>query len=78
LKYFEEHYYRSTITKLQDKLRNTKVDEKLRDQLLQMIEKENQITFDIIKNIKNDFNSKLEPYCSQYQVIIERLISLKI
>lgn len=69
LTYYEETYYRSSIDRLQEKIRaNNKADEKLRDQLLQMIEKDNQITCDIVKNIKKEFAAKLEPYCIQYQV----------
>ena len=69
LVFYEENVYRTSIVKLQDKLRTSKpTDEKLREQLLQLIEKDNQSTVDIIKYVKKDFHSKLEPYCNQYQV----------
>ena len=58
--------------KLQDKLRHSKPDDKLRDQLLQLIEKDNQSTVEIIKYVKKDFLSKLEPFCNQYQVILNK------
>ncbi len=68
LVYYEENFYRNSIVKLQDKLRNNKPDEKLRDQLLQTIEKDNQITIDILRIVKKEFFSRLEPYCNQFQV----------
>lgn len=71
--FYEENYYRNSILKLQDKLRSNKPDEKLREQFLQMIEKDNQITVDIIRYVKKDFFSKLEPYCNQYQVNLHLL-----
>ena len=69
LLYYEENYYRKSILKLQEKLRSNKPDEKLRDQLLQSIERDNQLTIDLIKYVKHEFQSQLEPYCTQYQVI---------
>ncbi len=55
--------------RLHEKLRNNnKTDEKLKEQLLQILQKDNQLTIDIIKYVKKDYQSKLEPYCNQYQV----------
>jgi hypothetical protein len=68
LAYFEDVYYKASIAKLQDKVRSSKPDEKLRDQLLAMIEKDNQIIIDLMKNVRKDYNARLEPYCIQYQV----------
>ncbi len=59
---------------MQEKIRSSKPDEKLRDQLLQMIEKDNQITIDIVKNVKKEFATKLEPYCLQYHVSLLQFI----
>lgn len=69
LVFYEESYYRASIVRLQEKLRNSKPDEKLRDQLIQSIEKDNQMTIDIIKHVQKDYITKLEPYLNQYQVI---------
>ena len=67
--FYEEKFYRNNIIKLQEKLRSTnKTDEKLKEQLMQIIQRDNQITVDIIKYIKKDYMNKLEPYCNQYQV----------
>jgi hypothetical protein len=71
LLYYEENYYRKSIVKLQEKLRSNKPDEKLRDQLLQSIERDNQLTIDLIKYVKHEFQSQLEPYCAQYQVFAQ-------
>jgi hypothetical protein len=71
LLYYEENYYRKSIVKLQEKLRSNKPDEKLRDQLLQSIERDNQLTIDLIKYVKHEFQSHLEPYCAQYQVFVQ-------
>jgi hypothetical protein len=68
LSYYEENFYKQSIIKLQDKLRTNKPDEKLRDQLNQMVEKDNSITIDIIRHVKKDYLNKLEPYLNQYQV----------
>ena len=55
--------------RLHEKLRNNnKTDEKLKEQLLQVLQKDNQLTIDIIKYVKKDYQSKLEPYCNQFQV----------
>ena len=67
--FYEESYYRASIIRLQEKLRNSKPDEKLRDHLIQSIEKDNQMTIDIIKHVQKDYITKLEPYLNQYQVI---------
>lgn len=69
LVFYEENYYRASVIRLQEKLRNSKPDEKLRDQLIQSIEKDNQMTIDIIKHVQKDYITKLEPYLNQYQVI---------
>ena len=67
--FYEENYYRNSIMRLHEKLRNNnKTDEKLKEQLLQILQKDNQLTIDIIKYVKKDYQSKLEPYCNQYQV----------
>lgn len=68
LVYYEMNYYRNSIISMHEKCRNCTKEEKLRDQLLQMIEKENQLTVEIIRCIKREFMAKLEPYCAQYQV----------
>lgn len=73
LLFYEENYYRKSIIKLQEKLRSNKPDEKLRDQLLQSIERDNQLTIDLIKYVKHEFQSQLEPYCTQYQVIAQSI-----
>lgn len=70
LVFYEENYYRASILRLQEKLRTSKPDEKLRDQLIQMIERDNQITIDILKHVKKEYITKLEPYLIQYQVIL--------
>ena len=41
--------------------------------LLQIIEKDNQNTVEIIKFVKKDFLSKLEPFCNQYQTTVDKL-----
>jgi len=71
LLFYEENYYRKSNVKLQEKLHSNKPDEKLRDQLLQSIERDNQLTIDLIKYVKREFQSQLEPYCTQYQVIAQ-------
>jgi len=73
LVYYEEKYYRNSIMKLQDKLKSSKTDEKLKEHFLQIIERENQTTVDIIKSIQRDYYSKLEPFCNQFQTTIEKL-----
>jgi len=72
--FYEENYYRASIIKLQEKLRNTsKTDEKLKEQLMQLIQKDNQTTTDIIKYLKKDYATKLEPYCQQFQTSLDKL-----
>lgn len=72
--YYEENYYRNSIVKLQEKLRNTsKTDEKLKDQLLLLIQKENQTTVDIIKYVRKDYMNRLEPFCAQLHTSMEKL-----
>lgn len=67
--FYEENFYRSSIVRLQEKLRNTnKTDEKLKEQLMQLIQKDNQTTLDVIKYVRKDYMNKLEPFCSQFQV----------
>jgi hypothetical protein len=67
--FYEENFYRNSILRLQEKMRNTnKTDEKLKEQLMQIIQKDNQITLDVIKYVKKDYMNKLEPFCSQFQV----------
>lgn len=68
LSFYEENFYKQSILKLQDKLRTSKPDEKFRDQLIQIIERDNLITVEIIRQVKKDYLSKLEPYLNQYQV----------
>ena len=68
LVYYEEKFYRNSLIRLQDKLKGIKTDEKLKENFLQIAEKENQTTIDIIKAVKRDFFSKLEPFCNQFQV----------
>lgn len=69
--FYEENFYRSSIVRLQEKLRNTnKTDEKLKEQLMQLIQKDNQTTLDVIKYVRKDYMNKLEPFCSQFQVCI--------
>ena len=75
--FYDENFYKNSVVKLQEKLRNNKPDEKLREQLLQTIEKDNQITIDILRFVRKEFLSRLEPYCTQYQVIIEINIFIK-
>lgn len=75
LSYYEENYYKQSIVKLQDKLRTSKLDEKCREQLNQMIERENSITVEIIRHVKKDYLSKLEPYLNQYQVKTKQKIA---
>ncbi len=70
LVFYEEKYYRNSIIRLQDKLKSNKTDEKLKEHFLQLIEKENQTTVDIIKSIRRDYFSKLEPFCQQFQVFL--------
>lgn len=67
--FYEENFYKSSVLKIQDKIKSSKPDEKMRDHLLQIVERDNQITLDIINQIRRDFISKLEPYLTQYQVI---------
>jgi hypothetical protein len=76
LNYYEENYYRGFILKFQDKLRNNKLDEKFRDQFLQSIEKDNQVTIDIINSIKTIYSNKLQQFCMQFQVKIKAHIFL--
>jgi len=72
--FYEENYYRASIIKLQEKLRNTnKTDEKLKEQLMQLIHKDNQITVDIIKYLKKDYVSRLEPYCQRFNTSLDKL-----
>jgi hypothetical protein len=72
LVYFEDVYYKASALKLQDKLRSGKPDEKQRDQWLALIEKDNQIAYDIIKSVRKEYAAKwhatLEPYCIHHQV----------
>ena len=57
------------MVKVQDKIRNNnKIDDKIRDQFLQSIEKDNQITIDIINGVKNTYLNKLQHFCNQFQV----------
>lgn len=68
LSFYEENVYKQAVVKLQDKLRTSKPDEKFRDQLIQMIERDNSITVEIIRQVKKEYLAKLEPYLNQYQV----------
>jgi hypothetical protein len=68
LTYYEDKYYRSSIARLQEKLRNNKLDDKTRDHFLQTIEKENQNIVEIINSIKTEYMSKLQQFCIQFQV----------
>ncbi len=59
------------MVKVQEKIRNNnKIDDKTRDQFLQSIEKDNQITIDIINSVKNAYMNKLQHFCVQFQVNI--------
>lgn len=70
---YEENYYKNSLIKLQDKMRSSKLDEKARDQFLQSIERDNQITLDIINAMKTQYLNKLQPYCAQYQCTVDTL-----
>ena len=73
LLYYEEAFYRQSVGKLQEKLRATnKTDEKLRDQLLQAVERDNQTTIEIIRHVKRELLALLDPYCKQFQVMINK------
>ena len=57
------------MLKFQEKMRpNYKLDDKFRDQFLQSLEKDNQITIDIINVVKSMYLNKLQHYCVQFQV----------
>lgn len=74
--FYEENFYKQSIVKLQDKLRPNKGDEKFRDQLIQVIERDNSTTVEIIRHVKKDYLTKLEPYLNQYQVGVAELFLL--
>lgn len=67
LLHYEEKFYKQSILKLQDKFRGSKQDENK----YRLIERENTITIEIIRHVKKDYFTKLEPYLSQYQVKIK-------
>jgi hypothetical protein len=77
LLYYEEAFYRQSVAKLQEKLRATnKSDEKLRDQLLQAVERDNHATIEIVRHVRRDFLALLDPYCKQYQVQTANVTSI--
>ena len=41
--------------------------------MMQMIQRDNQTTVDIIKYVKKDYMNKLEPYCNQFQTTVDKL-----
>lgn len=70
LVHYEENFYKQSILKLQDKFRGSKQDENK----YRLIERENSITVEIIRHVKKDYFTKLEPYLNQYQVYLFRLL----
>ena len=61
------NFYKRSISKLHEKMRNSKSDDKFKETLLNSIEKENAITIEIIRYIKNQYLELLETYCKTYQ-----------
>lgn len=70
LVYFEDNFYKLMVNKIFDKFRGSKPDDKLRDQLLQWIERDNQVVCEIVKLVRKEYAAKVEPYCKQYMIDI--------
>lgn len=49
-------------------MKSKKYEDKAREQILQMIEKDNQMTIDLINNVKSFYFNKVQPLCAAHRV----------